>query len=75
MRNALFAAVAAATVLASGILGGRANATPLAPSSARMGAAADAALVQQATNVCGANGCVRVQTSAPRKRQHGAHHP
>ena len=61
MRKIFFAALAAAAVLSS-----RAEAMKL---SGPPGLAAGAALVQKAATVCGTNGCVRVQTAAPRKKQ------
>ncbi len=69
MCKTLVTALAAATLLSGGILGHRAEAmTPAAPSA--LGAAsADAGLVQQAHALCGNNGCVQVQTSAPRKHR------
>ncbi len=73
MRNALLTALAAATLLSGGMLGSRAGAMPLVAPSALGFATADAALVQQATNVCGSNGCVRVQTQ--RVQHHRIHHP
>jgi len=68
MHKVLLAALAAATVLAGGMLGHPAEAmtpaTPLAPGIA----GADAALVRRVVNVCGSNGCVKVQTQRVRKR-------
>jgi hypothetical protein len=75
MCRTLFAALATVTILASGVFaGGRAAAMMVAPSTLG-GAKADARLVQPATNVCGTNGCVRVQTSPPRKKQTFNRHP
>jgi hypothetical protein len=65
MRKALFAALAA-TLLSGGMAGNRADAMTSAAPAALGVAAAAATLVQQATNVCGSNGCVRVQTQKVR---------
>jgi hypothetical protein len=73
MRKVLVTALAAVTILAHGMLGNRAGAMPLATPSALGVATADAALVQQATNVCGSNGCVRVQTQ--RVKHYRSHRP
>jgi hypothetical protein len=64
MREILLTGLAAATFLASGPLGKRVDAMPLAPSAI---GAATAALVQQAHAVCGSNGCVQVHVSGPKK--------
>jgi hypothetical protein len=61
MRGILFTALAVAFVLSSGVSGHRAEAAPFGSPSA-FGAGANAAIVQQVANVCGATGCVRVQT-------------
>jgi hypothetical protein len=68
MRQILLAAFAAAAVLAGG--------APLDPAAAMVPAyaspsglaAANAGLVVRAVNVCGTNGCVRVQTQRIVKR-------
>jgi hypothetical protein len=71
MRKALIVAAAAAAIVAG--QGGRAAPmTPLAPS---IDASAAASLVLPVTNVCGTNGCVRVQTAPPRKRPPPNHRP
>jgi hypothetical protein len=67
MCKTLLTALTVATLLSSGMLGNRAEAMTLATRSALGAATADAGFVQRATNVCGSNGCVRVQTSGPRK--------
>jgi hypothetical protein len=61
MRGILLTALAAATILSSGM--------PLAAPAALGAAIAGTGLVQRATNVCGSNGCVRVQTTRLRKHQ------
>jgi hypothetical protein len=65
MREILLTGLAAATFLASGPLGKRVDAMPLAMPTAI--GAATAALVQQAHAVCGSNGCVQVHVSGPKK--------
>jgi hypothetical protein len=71
MRKALMAAIAAAAVVSA--RDGQAVAmTPIAPSN---GAPAAASLILPVTNVCGTNGCVRVQTAPPRKRPPPNHRP
>jgi hypothetical protein len=67
MREMLFAAVAAAALIAGGLLANRAEAMP-APPSALRAAAADTGLVHRVVNVCGGNGCVKVQTQRVVKR-------
>jgi len=51
------------------MLGNPAEAMTPAVPSALGAASADAGLVQQAHALCGNNGCVQVQTSAPRKHR------
>jgi hypothetical protein len=65
MREILLTGLAAATFLASGALGKRVDAMPLAMPSAI--GAATAALVQPAHAVCGSNGCVQVHVAGPKK--------
>jgi hypothetical protein len=62
MRKTLLTAVAAPTLLFAGILGNQVGAMPVVMPSALGAASPDAALVRRITNVCGTNGCVRVQT-------------
>ncbi len=69
MCKTLVTALAAATLLSGGLLGNRADAMTLATPSALGVATADAGVVQQAHALCGNNGCVQVQTSAPRKHR------
>jgi hypothetical protein len=61
MRGILFMALAVAFVLSSGVSGDRAEAAPFGSPSA-FSAGASGSIVQQVANVCGATGCVRVQT-------------
>ncbi len=65
MRQILFAALAAAAVLAGGLLGDRAEAMMPAACSALGAATADAGLVHRMVNVCG---CVMVRTQRVVKR-------
>jgi hypothetical protein len=72
MRKALIVVVVAAAAIVSA-LGDRAVAMtppilPAAPPAAM-------SFVVPVTNVCGTNGCVRVQTSPPRKRRPPNHRP
>jgi len=53
---------AAAIMLSAGMSGHRAEAVARATPSAADVAAVHAPLVRQAVNVCGSNGCVRVET-------------
>jgi hypothetical protein len=69
MRGTLLTALAVAFVLSTGVSIHRAEAAPLGSPSALRTAAASATLVQQAANVCGSNGCVRVQTQRVIRRQ------
>jgi hypothetical protein len=73
MRKTLLVTLAGATFLSAGMLDSRAGAMPLAPPSALGVAAANSSLVQKTTNVCGSNGCVRVQTQRVQHRR--PHHP
>lgn len=71
MHKALMVAIVVAAVVSA--RGGQAAAmTPPTPST---GAQAAASLVVPVTNVCGTNGCVRVQTAPPRKRRPPNHQP
>jgi hypothetical protein len=72
MREMLFAALAAAALVAGAMPGDRAEAMPAAP--ARGVAAPGAGLVHRVVNVCGANGCVKVQTQRVVKRHPLPHH-
>jgi len=68
MRQILLAALAAAAVLAGGGAPDRAAAMVPAHASPPGLAAANAGLVNRVVNVCGTNGCVRVQTQRIVKR-------
>jgi hypothetical protein len=70
MHGILLAGLAAASLLLSGMPSRSAEAAVLA--AAPMSDAGNAALVQQVTNVCGANGCVRVQTQRVRHQKPGS---
>jgi energy-converting hydrogenase Eha subunit C len=71
MRKTLLTAVAAAAILSGGMLGHAAAAMTCAAPAALDVAAAHAAF-QQVTNVCGTNGCVRVQTQRVRHQKPGS---
>jgi len=62
MRKILFTTAAAAIILASGVLGHRAEAMTLIAPAALGAAAAHAAVVHRVVNVCGSNGCAVIQT-------------
>ncbi len=70
LLTALLTALAAATILSGGMLGHAAAAmTRAAPA---LDVAAAHAAFQQVTNVCGTNGCVRVQTQRVRHQKPGS---
>jgi len=73
MRKMLFAALAAAVLVAGAMPGDRAQAMTVAP-PARGAPAPGADLVHRVVNVCGANGCVKVQTQRVVKRHPPSHH-
>ena len=73
MRETLFAALAAAALVAGAMPGDRAQAMTAAPSALAV-AAPGAGLVHRVVNVCGANGCVKVQTQRVVKRHPLPHH-
>ena len=58
MRRNLLSSLAVASLLASGLAARQADALPAGPATI----GGDAAPVWRVTNVCGTNGCVRVQT-------------
>ena len=62
MREMLFAALAAAALVAGAMPSDRAQAMTVAPS------APGATLIDRVVNVCGSNGCVKVQTQRVVKR-------
>ena len=62
MREMFFAALAAAALVAGAMPSERAQAMTVAPS------APGARLIHRAVNVCGSNGCVKVQTQRVVKR-------
>jgi hypothetical protein len=67
MREMFFAALAAAALVAGAMPSERAQAMTVAP-SAPGAAAPGARLIHHAVNVCGSNGCVKVQTQRVVKR-------
>jgi hypothetical protein len=67
--------LAAASVLAAGLLGNRADAFTLAAPSTLSVAATRAAAVQQVVSVCGTNGCAPVQTKRVRHYKPGGTAP
>ena len=72
MREIILTAFAVAIILSGGVLGNRAEAMRLDTPSMLGVAAARAALVQQAVNVCGNSGCVPVQTKRVQHHRPGA---
>jgi hypothetical protein len=70
MRGILFTALAVAGLLLSGPSARHSEAATLA--AAPILGNAGAALVQQVANVCGANGCVRVQTQRVHHQKPGS---
>ena len=67
MREPLFPALAVVALIAGGMLVNRAEAMIAAP-PAPAAEAAKSGLLHRAVNVCGANGCVKVQTQRVVKR-------
>jgi hypothetical protein len=67
MREMFFAALAAAALVAGAMPSERAQAMTVAP-SAPGAAAPGAGLIHRVVNVCGSNGCVKVQTQRVVKR-------
>jgi hypothetical protein len=72
MRGTLLTSLAVAGILSGGTLGDPARALTLAVHPVAHAAAADNARVQQVTNVCGNNGCVRVQTQRVKHQKPGS---
>jgi hypothetical protein len=70
MRAILLVALATASILASAMAARQADAAMVLS-----GRAGSAAQVQPVTNVCGANGCARVQTQRVVKHQKGTFVP
>ena len=72
MREILSTAFAATIVLSTGMFGHSAEATTLAAPAALNAAIAPAALIRQAANLCGTNGCALVQTKRVRHQKPGS---
>jgi hypothetical protein len=70
MRGILVLSLAVAAIALSGLVAGDAVAATLAPASIMSDD--NAPLVQRITNVCGANGCVRVQTQRIKPQKPGS---
>jgi hypothetical protein len=70
MRGTILTALVVAGILSGGGLSHRAEAMALAAHSPP-GAAAAQPAVQQVANVCGSNGCVRVQTQKVKHQKPG----
>jgi hypothetical protein len=73
MREMLFAALAAAVLVTGAMPGDRAQAMTVAPPAHGV-VAPGAGFVHRVVNVCGANGCVKVQTQRVVKRHSPPHH-
>jgi hypothetical protein len=73
MREMLCAALAAAALAAGAMPGDRAQAMTVAPPARGM-TAPGGGLVHRVVNVCGSNGCVKVQTQRVVKRHPLPHH-
>jgi hypothetical protein len=69
MRGILLAGLAAASFLLGGLSTRAETAMLAAPTTSYTG---KAAVVQRVTNVCGANGCVRVQTQRVQHQKPGS---
>jgi ribosomal protein L35AE/L33A len=72
MRGTLLTSIAVAGILSGGMLGQGPEAATLTGRSVAHVAATTSALVQHVTNVCGNNGCVRVQTQRVRHQKPGS---
>jgi hypothetical protein len=70
MRATLFLSLAVAAISSSGLIADAAAAATLTPAS--LISDRNAPLVQRVTNVCGANGCVRVQTQRVKHQKPGS---
>jgi hypothetical protein len=70
MRGILPSNLAVASMLLSGLVAGDAAAATLAPAPITSGG--NAPFVQPVTNVCGSNGCVRVQTQRVQHHKPGS---
>jgi hypothetical protein len=72
MRGIMLTSVAVAAIFSGGTLGLPAQALTLSVQPAAHGAAVDSARLQYVANVCGTNGCVRVQTERVRHQKPGS---
>jgi hypothetical protein len=70
MRNVMMTAVVATALLAGGIAGGQASPVSLTGQTVLGDKAKAPSPLHLAANVCGSNGCVKVQVARPPKR-HG----
>jgi hypothetical protein len=70
MRGIVVLSFVLASIMSSGLVASGAKAGMLAPSSVI--SRSDALLIERVTNVCGANGCVRVQTQRVRHQKPGS---
>jgi hypothetical protein len=70
MRGILVSSFAVASILSSGPIAGDAKAGPLTPASVISGSATS--FVERVTNICGSNGCVRVQTQRVQHHKPGS---
>jgi hypothetical protein len=70
MRGILFTVATVASLLLGELAAHHAQAAPLAPAS--LSGDGGAPLIEHVTNVCGPNGCVRVQTQRIRHQKPGS---
>jgi hypothetical protein len=69
MRGTILTALALSFIRSSGVLAGCAEAATIGPSSASHAAAGRKIVIERIAHVCGANGCVPVQTKPIIHRQ------
>ncbi len=69
MRGTILTALALSSILSSGVLGGNVEAATIGPTSASHAAAVSTIVIEWIASVCGANGCVPVQTKRIIHRQ------
>jgi hypothetical protein len=70
MRGFVVLNLVLASILSFGFVAGHAKAGTLPPPSVKSGS--DAPLIERVTNICGANGCVRVQTQRVQHHKPGS---
>jgi hypothetical protein len=68
MRGIVVSSLVLASILSCGLVAGRVEAGPLP----RPAMDSDAQFIERVTNICGANGCVRVQTQRVQHHKPGS---